>query len=137
MTPYSVSDARVLRIELPYLPPAEYSANRSRGVAWQRNYRVSRGKRGAVEEIVVLVKEQRWEGPPMQKARVRFKFFLPDHRRRDGMGLLERAKPWIDGLVDAGVIADDSLGVIAFPVVVWAYRKGQPGTVVEVEEEQV
>ena len=72
---------RSLRIEMPYLPPAEYGANRSRGAAWQRQYRVSHGKRGAVEEIMALVLEQGWEWPPMERATVRLTFYLPSRLR--------------------------------------------------------
>ena len=125
---------RTLRIELPCLPPAEYSANRSRGAAWQRNYRVSHGNRGAVEQIVALVKEQGWEGPPMERARIYCIFYLPDRRRRDGLSLWERSKPWFDGLVEAGVIRDDDLLTISFPTAWGIYRKGEPGTAIEVVE---
>ena len=127
---------RTLRLELPSLPPAEYSSNRARGAAWQRQYRVSHdAKEGAVNEIMWTVREQGWQGPPMQKAEVRLMFYLPDRRRRDGLGLLERVKPWIDGLVVSGVIKDDDLSTIGFPTACREYRKGQPGTVIKVQEE--
>lgn len=128
---------RILRLTLPYLPPAEYGANRARGAAWQRQFRVSHGKGGAVDTIIALVNETGWHGPPMQKAVLRITFYLPDKRRRDGMMLLERCKPWFDGLVyrgGAGVIKDDDLGTIGFPVPAWEYRKGQPGTTIEIQE---
>ena len=127
---------RTLRLELPCLPPAEYSANRARGAAWQRQYRVSHGKRGAVGEIIALVKEQGWEGPPMEHARVSCTFYFPDRRRRDGLSLWERSKPWFDGLVEAGVIRDDDLMTISFPTACGTYRKGKPGTVIKVQEEE-
>lgn len=125
---------RVLRLDLPCLPPAEYGANRSRGAAWERQYRVAHGKRGAGDQIVALVLEQGWQGPPMGRAEVRLTFYLPDRRRRDGLGLLERLKPWVDGLVEAQVIKDDDLGTIGFPVPHWEYRPRSPGTVIEVVE---
>ena len=127
---------RTLHLELPCLPPAEYSANRSRGAPWQRQYRVSRGKRGAVDEIVALIREQGWQGPAMKKAEVSVTFYLPDRRRRDPLGLWERMKPWIDGLVEGEtpVLKDDDLRTIGFPSATWEYRKGRPGTLIEIIE---
>ena len=123
-----------LRIEIPCLPPAEYGANRSRGAAWQRQFRVSRGKRGAVEQIVALVKEQGWQGPPMTRARVSVHFQLPDRRRRDPGMLQERMKPYFDGLVEAGVIEDDDLATIGWPVYSHSLHPRQPGTIITVED---
>jgi len=130
--------ARVLRLTLPCLPPAEYAANRARGAAWQRQYRVSHGKRGAVDEIISLAKEQGWQGPPMQQATIKIMFYLPDCRRRDGFGLLERVKPWLDGLCQGDptqrVLLDDDLLVIGFPIVDWCWDPGHPHTVIEITE---
>lgn len=39
-------------------------------------------------------------------------FGLPDRRTRDLDNLIASAKPLLDGLVDAGILADDSIGVI-------------------------
>ena len=125
---------RSVRLELPSLPPVEYSANRSRGAPWQRQYRVSHGKRGAVEEIVALIREQGWQGPAMKKAEVSVTFYLPDRRRRDPLGLWERMKPWMDGVVESKVLKDDDLATIGFPTATWEYRKGRPGTVMVVKE---
>jgi len=127
---------RTLRLTLPCLPPAEYGANRARGAAWQRQYRVSHGKQGAVDEIIGLVKEQGWEGPAMQRATIKIMFHLPDRRRRDGFGLLERMKPWLDGLVqgEMPVLRDDDLRTIGFPTADWCWDPGSPKTVVEITE---
>jgi len=55
-------------------------------------------------------------------------FTLSSKRVRDLDGLLGACKPWIDGLVDAGVLLKDDcwhLQKIAF----WAeYKKGEEGT---------
>lgn len=108
-------DKPVLSIRIPSLPPAEYSANNARGAAWGRQYRVSHGERGAVSEVVALVKEQGWGRPPLKRAVVELYFVLPDHRRRDAPSLLERVKPWLDGLVTAKVLVDDDLKTIGWP----------------------
>lgn len=127
-------ELRTLRLELPCLPPSEYSANRSRGADWERQYRISHGKRGAVDEIMALVREQSWEGPPLERAHINVTFYLPDRRRRDPESLIARCKPWLDGLVAAGVISDDSLDVIGWPSYAHEYRKGEPGTILEIKD---
>lgn len=88
--------------------------------------------------MVALVKEQGWQGPPMERAEISLIFYLPDRQRRDGLMLLERMKFWIDGLVESHppVIKDDDLLTIGFPAATAIYRKGQPGTVIEVREHE-
>ena len=49
---------------------------------------------------------------PMAAVHIGFTFILPDNRRRDPDNLLANAKPWIDALVDAGLILDDSAAVL-------------------------
>ena len=106
-------------------------------MAWQRQWRISHDvKEGAVDEIIWTVREQDWRGPAMKKAEIRLTFYLPDRRRRDGLMLLERMKPWLDGLVQGQqpVLVDDDLATIGFPVALWEYRKGSPGTLIEIKE---
>ncbi len=129
-----------LIIRIPSLPPAEYAANKSRGAAWQVQQRASHGKRGAFEQVVALVKEQGWNQVPLKQARVKVTFGLPDKRKRDGCGLIERMKPWLDGLtakvykthIGAGVIFDDDLESIGFPEFHWVFSRGEPFTEIQV-----
>jgi crossover junction endodeoxyribonuclease RusA len=48
-----------------------------------------------------------WDGSPWKKAEVDYLFRLPDNRRRDEANLVASCKAYIDGVVDAGLIADD------------------------------
>ena len=41
-------------------------------------------------------------------SRVEYEFHLPDRRRRDIDNLVAASKPALDGLVDAGILADDA-----------------------------
>jgi len=128
---------RSLRLEIPSLPPAEYSANKARGAAWGRQYRVSHGKRGAADEIIAAVNLQTWEGPPMERARIVITFHLPDRRKRDAGMLQERMKPWFDALTPkgAGVIQDDDLATIGFPTYMPpVYSPRCPKTIMEIQE---
>ncbi len=135
---------RALTISLPTLPPVEYSANKSRGRSWKAQYGASYGKRGARDQIMALVLEQGWKGQPLTTARVLVHFYLPDLRTRDHGMLVERCKPWLDALTvgfktkegwiaGAGVILDDKLKCIGFPVYTYEYRSRQAGTIITVE----
>ena len=71
-----------LRICIPSLPPAEFSANNSRGRAWYAKAKAASGKRGAYDLIIALVHEQGWNKEPLTKAVVTVAFGLPDRRKR-------------------------------------------------------
>ena len=118
----------MLRIELP-LPARQLSPNAR--VHWVIKARYTREARAMV---VAEVLAQLARGTPLTKATVTVTFMVPDKRRRDHGNLIAAAKAYIDGLVDAGVIADDNTRVIreVYPPV--EYRKGQPGTLIEVIE---
>jgi len=72
----------------------------------------------------------------MQQATIKIMFHLPDRRRRDGFGLLERMKPWLDGLVQGKmpVLRDDDLRTIGFPIANWCWDPRHPQTVIEITE---
>ena len=123
----------MLTITLNQLPPAEYGANKSRGAAWGRQFRVSHGKRGAAEQIKALVLEQGWQEEPLEKAVLLVTFHLPDRRKRDHGALVERFRPWLDGLVAAGVLTDDNLEVIGWPQYSHCYSPRKPMTIIEVK----
>lgn len=54
-----------------------------------------------------------WPGrDPIEKAIIEVTLFVPTRHRRDPDGLGPTAKPVIDGLVDAGVLVDDSFHVV-------------------------
>ncbi|MDA1229921.1 MAG: hypothetical protein O2856_04030 [Planctomycetota bacterium] len=44
---------------------------------------------------------------PIKNAYILYSFFVPDNRRRDTANMVHMCKPYIDGLVDAGMIVDD------------------------------
>ena len=127
---------RTFCLELPSLPPAEYGANRARGAAWGRQYRISHGKRGAADEIIAAARAQGWQGEPFLHATVFVTFFLPDRRKRDAGMLQERIKPWLDALTPkgVGVIADDDLATIGWPIYGHLYSPRQPKTVIRIDE---
>ena len=102
-------------IDLPW-PPASLNPNRARSLHWSARHKAA--------------KEYRWECSILAKAMItswitrihRFlhplplpapvtatvTFYMPNRRRRDLDNLLAAMKPAWDGLVDAGLLADDN-----------------------------
>jgi len=93
----------ILSITIPRLPPAECSPN-SR-VHWRQK---GEAVRIAKDEAIAAVKEQGWRGPPMQAALIQVSWGVKDKRKRDTDNFVARTKPFIDGIVQVGVLADDS-----------------------------
>jgi len=96
-----ISETAILRIEIEHLPYPELSPN-SR-LHWAVK---ARAVKAAREEVGWLAKAQ-WRDKLMARARISYEFYVKDKRRRDLDNLLAMAKPWQDGLVDAGVLEDD------------------------------
>ena len=119
-----------ISIELPYLPPKEFSRN-SR-VHWTALHRV---KDQVYDDILITLLESGFKKDvqPLDTATVTFTFYIPDKRNRDADNLITSAKPMLDGLVRAGVIADDNLVTIGVPVYKWEMRPRKPGTRIVVE----
>jgi Holliday junction resolvase RusA-like endonuclease len=93
----------MISITIGSLPPAEFSPN-SR-VHWARKHEA---RILAHDEVIALVAEQGWHGPAIDHAQVTVSWGVNDKRRRDTDNFVGRTKPYIDGLVHAGVLVDDS-----------------------------
>lgn len=97
----------MLTFTIPGHPP---SPNRSRTL----HYHVRAGNdlawRTTAYFAALDVRPQDFE--PLTEASVRVVYIIPDKRRRDPDNALASAKPCIDGIVDAGLLTDDSFRVI-------------------------
>ena len=105
-TPFEV----VLRFDYP-APPI--TANRS--YHWRAKGRLTKDIRTATALLARRL-------PPLGKCRVSLVWVVTDRRRRDGgENVTPTMKPMIDGLVDAGVVTDDTgdLVVRESPTVKW------------------
>ena len=118
----------MLRIELNSLPPVEFSPN-SR-VHWRARHEAGVQ---AKNDVIALVREQGWAGPPLVGAVVRITWGLPTKMKIDWDNLIGRTKPLVDGLVDAGVLIGDSVRDYQ-PEYRWADSPRKPMTVIEVED---
>ncbi len=133
----------MLRIELDSLPPAEYAANQNRGMS---HWFTKKARDAALNDIGVALNQAGWDrSPPLEKVHVTVTFYLPDKRKRDHGGLVERMKPIFDALTvptyrkdgtihkdGYGVMLDDDLACLGWPTYRDEYRKGQSGTVIEI-----
>ena len=112
-------------IELGCLPHKHLNPNAR--VHWRT---VAKAKREA--------KEQAWalscgKGVPLQpyaKAHMTVTY-VGDRHNRDMDNLMAATKGYIDGIVAARVIADDSVFVLSYSL---HYEVGKPNTIIEIEE---
>jgi hypothetical protein len=67
---------------------------------------------------------------------VRYLFRVPDRRRRDAANMIQQCKPYVDGIVDSGLISGDHWEVLRIVRVgVWV-DKENPGVTLEFEFRQ-
>lgn len=90
---------RTWAVELPAGLPL---LNANRRVHW----RVRHERTKAIREAAYLL--ARGQVPALTRAQVIAEYRPPDRRRRDVHNLYPSAKAAVDGLVDAGVLPDDS-----------------------------
>ena len=129
----STQNNREIVYEFPELPSG--ATLNTRG-SW---HRPAQAAADAKEEALGSILAQRnGRGPALlRKTSVNYHFYLPDRRRRDLDNLVGAAKPYLDALVQAGELTDDSAVVIHALTVQSEYRRGQPGfriTITPVEE---
>ena len=120
----------MLTIALPYLPPKEFNPN-SR-VHWSARYRAGQKVK---DDVMALVLEQGAPTEPIQKAHITITWVAKDKRRRDIDNLFSSMKAYIDGLVHAGLIADDSADHVEYTL---KYERGtKDNTIIGIEEKEI
>jgi hypothetical protein len=115
-----------MKINLNHLPSRDLSPNK------RLHYMaLAAAKRDAKEEAFALVLQQGRPATPYDKAHITITWVAKDKRRRDPDNLFASMKPYIDGLVGAGLIADDSAMHVSYTL---KYERGEKDdTVIEVE----
>ena len=114
-------DSDFVEIDLPF--PKELSAQNRGG--WQKQQKVINDLRLMAKMIALEATGS--ERPNFQEAIVQYEFFVPDRVRRDEGNLIYQCKPFVDGCVDAGIIAGDHWEVLSTGKVRTELRKGNPG----------
>ena len=116
-----------MRLELGHLPDRDLNPNKR-----LHHMQLYRAKRQAKDEAMALVLEQGRPDIPYEKAHITITWVAKDKRRRDPDNLFASMKPYIDGLVEAGLIADDSAMHVSYTL---RYERGEKdNTVIEVDE---
>ena len=114
-------------IQLGHLPDSDLSPNKR--LHHMQLYRV---KRDAKFESAARVFEQGRPDKPYERAHITITWVAKDKRRRDADNLFASMKSYIDGLVLAGVIADDSAMNVSYTL---RYEQGdENNTIIEVDE---
>ncbi len=125
-----------MRIEVPFLPPVEYSPN-IRGF-WAGKHKAGKVYHDAVFYCCVDARN-RWyrEGLsfPLVKTKLNLTVVFAEPRLRDEDNLIARFKPGLDAVVDSGLVLDDDvehLEIGEVEVVVDPERA--PLTIIELDE---
>lgn len=125
-----------MRIEVPFLPPAEYSPN-SRSF-WAEQYQAGKEYHDAVFYYCVSSRNTGYRSGgayPFLRAKLTLTFVFPQQRRRDAYNLLARFKPGLDAVVDAGLILDDDVEhLVIEPLVIEVDKARAPLTIINIEE---
>ena len=83
------------------LPAGIELLNANRRIHWRRRAEITKSIREATAHLCVHV-------PALKRAQIVAEYRPPDRRRRDVHNLYPSAKAAVDGLVDMGVLPDDS-----------------------------
>ena len=125
-----------MRIEVPFLPPVEYSPN-SR-VCWLVKYKAGKVYHDAVYYCCVDARNRAYrEGLsfPLVKAKLNLTVVFAEMRLRDQDNLLARFKPGLDAVVDAGLLVGDDVEHLEIGRVQAVVDLRQaPLTIIELEE---
>ena len=112
---------------LGHLPPKELSPN-----ARLHFHALYQAKLSARDEMYLRVLEKGRPKVPFNEAHITITWVAKDKRRRDIDNLFASMKAYIDGLVHADVLVDDSADLVGYTL---RYERGdKDDTVIEVKE---
>lgn len=80
------------------------------------------------QACLLCLAEQRGKRATWKQARVTYRFYFKDNRRRDSSNCIQAMKPAIDGVVDAGLIPDDCWQVLTVAAVECGIDRDNPRT---------
>lgn len=118
-------------------PPGPNESNRAltRQRAWRERREWRKHAKESADAALRRWSErhaERWD--PLKRALVAVTFTVPTKGRRDMDNLLATLKPLLDGMVDAGVVVDDSIATLVEWSIDSFYSKGQSGTTLTFSE---
>jgi hypothetical protein len=125
-----------VRIEVPFLPPVEYSPN-SR-CSWAEKHKAGKVYHDAVFYCCVDARNRgnrKGLSFPLVKAKLNLTVVFAEQRLRDENNLLARFKPGLDAVVDSGLLlADDMEHLEIGQVDAIVSFKQAPLTIIELDE---
>jgi Holliday junction resolvase RusA-like endonuclease len=93
------------RLLINHLPYSELFPNRLRRTHWSVRSSVTETAKSEAYYSALQTYARSWKVP--KKASVFYRFTVTDRRRRDLDNLIAACKPFLDGLVTAGILKDD------------------------------
>ena len=120
-----------MRIIIPNLPPRDASPNAR--VHYMKLANVKRNMKDVMIGSVLEMSPIDRPDEPLEKAHLTITFRASDKRRRDMDNLLSASKAYVDGLVAAGVIADDSSDNLSYSLY-YEKNKEHAATIFDIEE---
>jgi len=120
-----------MRITIPGLPPRDASPNAR--VHYMKLANVKRNMKDVMIASVLEMPSMDRPGEPLEKAHLTITFRASDKRRRDIDNLLSASKAYVDGLVAAGVIVDDSSDNLSYSLY-YEKDKEHAATIFDIEE---
>lgn len=114
-------------IRLPYTTPPLAMNDR---MHWAKKAAITKEVRSTTATLTRVL-----HIPACQRIHVTLHYVPRDSRRRDPEGLVATQKPCIDGLVDAGIVADDSPEYLTWsPPVIDPANSNEPHLYLLIEE---
>jgi Holliday junction resolvase RusA-like endonuclease len=120
-----------MRITIPGLPPRDASPNAR--VHYMKLANVKRNQKDLMIASVLELMPMDRPNEPWEKAHLTITFRASDKRRRDIDNLLSASKAYVDGLVAAGVIIDDSSDNLSYSLY-YEKDKEHAATIFDIEE---
>ena len=132
MTAVSESEGKMIRVEIPYLPPKELSPN-SRAHWRTKATATSHARRDAY--LLAITSVQGQELTRFTRAKLKVTVYVKDKRYIcDFDNALASVKPFIDGCVDAQIIPDDDPSHLTLGGIEYIVSNKAPMTVLEFTE---
>ena len=120
-----------MRIVIPGLPPRDASPNAR--VHYMKLANVKRNMKDVMIASVLEMPSMDRPDEPLEKAHLTITFRASDKRRRDIDNLLSASKAYVDGLVAAGVIVDDSSDNLSYSLY-YEKDKEHAATIFDIKE---
>jgi hypothetical protein len=115
-------------IKLPY-PDQVHSHNKGH---WANKTGSTKGMRHAAK-LVALDAMNRGARPILGKHKISYLFSVKDNRRRDRANMVQQCKPYIDGIVDSGLIEGDHWQISELGLVEVQIDKAGAAVIIQIE----